>query len=158
MANKTLEQTIKDFKEGFGLLYGTRDFHIVRVSEGEAETKAEHKLVTEKELSQFYFARFFDGTKEVRWKNGVEATVAIPKENTLANQYLLWGEVKGEKNGWTNTVEERAAELWIPCKWDLGTNDVIVETREILAQDEYGNWFVQDEVLVGFKTVGRPTK
>lgn len=153
MANKTLEQTIKDFNEGFGLLYGTRDFLIVKVSGGKAGTKDGAVA----DLSQFYFARFFDGTKEVRWKNGAEATLAIPGENTLANQYLLWGEAQGEANGWTQTGEERAAELWVPCKWENGTSDVILETKEILDQDECGNWFVQDEVLVGFKTVGRPT-
>lgn len=152
MADKTLEQTIKDFGNGCGLLYGTQDFLIVKVSEGKAESRRD----TEIDLSQFYFARFFDGTREVRWKNGVEATVTIPADDILANQYLLWGEAKGEANGWTKTVEERAAELWVPCKWDNGTSDVILETKEILDQDEYGNWFVKDEVLVGFKTIGRP--
>ncbi|MDQ1249642.1 MAG: hypothetical protein QG597_4018, partial [Actinomycetota bacterium] len=111
-----------------------------------------------------FWARAFDGTREVRWYIGHEpVTVAVPTGSGadgpgLAGPRLLWGEATdaqhlascacGTLTGWSHLSDPRIGTIVVPVPLAKAQRAVL-NVREVIATDSHGNRCVTDEVIVG---------
>jgi len=152
------------------LLYSPESCQFLRLSSSEFEyssSRAKGQL----SLSSVFEARIFTPERELRWLNRenhqgdtlllTETPQSISEfeeekeeiEDTLSQQYLLWGEPilnpKDIQSGWQRIAEARTGKLDIPLTENLSDKQqrVYLKTREYIKILDYGNCAVIEERL-----------
>jgi hypothetical protein len=104
------------------------------------------------DLANAWCVRAFDGRQEARWWADTRTwlTVDVPKDG-IEVRYRLWGErVTVPADGANVVLVDRqvgAVPVWIASDIRTTGAAVLVAVEQI-AQDEYGNRYIADEILV----------
>lgn len=170
----TLSEAIEACQEqldgAIALLYSPDHCQFLKLTGSEFHN-SQGKVVTS--LSRVFEARIFTPEHELRWLNcesGKGDAVLLtenqqsinngfqeaqqPIQDTLTQQYLLWGEpvLNPQKicDGWQRLAEARIGKLDIPIDQPLDEGKrVYLQTREYLESvDNYGNFGVIEERLL----------
>ena len=157
-------------EDAISLLYSPDSCKLLRLSNSEFEYSST-KERDQHRLRNIFEARIFTPECELRWlnrENGQGNAVLLTEspqsisefeeekeeiEDTLSQQYLLWGEPilnpKDLQSGWQRLAEARIGKLDIPLFEKLSDKQqrVYLNTREYIKILDYGNCTVVEERL-----------
>jgi CRISPR-associated protein (TIGR03984 family) len=154
-------------KEAIALLYSPIACQFAKLQDGELKNDKGDKI----DLTPIFEARIFNETCELRWLNTIDGLgrAALISEvdistclsdscdlaylETLAQQYVLWGEGMTRPQelteGWSRLAAARIGAMDVPIA-NVATNQqrVILKAREYLQEvDDFGNVAVVEEHL-----------
>jgi len=156
-------------EKAIALLYSPSACQFLRLSNGAFQNSCGKAI---NHLSDVFEARIFTEHCELRWLNrdaGEGDAVLLTEDpqsingfqetqqqinDTLTQQYLLWGEPVLNPNniqdGWQRLAEARIGKLNIPISEKLNNKKqrVYLKTREYISALEYGNCAVIEERLL----------
>ncbi|NEO27101.1 MAG: TIGR03984 family CRISPR-associated protein [Kamptonema sp. SIO4C4] len=170
-----LEETVQKFKTALegatAILYSPTKCYILKLANGQFQDAYGISLKN-KDFRKIFEARIFNPSCEFRWLNvqsGYGKPVVLSEnkiskpdhfeektmnyQEALEQQYLLWGEIVSKprnfQKGWERLTEARIDKIDIPIDEELNKNKrVYLQSREYIAEMDYGNMVVFEERLV----------